>query len=202
MTGDKPGPLGLNRTRLFLLAMGALVLLITLSMMLGAWAATMRSRKPPTPPRNRRRSSCRRTDGDPTPHPPFGHLLPQGEKGTVRRVSGDQRLGDGFGDEAAAEYLGGFGLVGIEDAGLARRDAVFAADEGDIDLAVAHLDHRRLRPAGRAHLDLDRGAIARRRLGQRQAAEPVDVAQAHGVGLEASRGPTMTRPLRWSSLIT
>ncbi len=35
MTGDKPGPLGLNRTRLFLLAMGALVLLITLSMMLG-----------------------------------------------------------------------------------------------------------------------------------------------------------------------
>lgn len=35
MTGDKPGPLGLNRTRLFLLAMGALVLLITVSMMLG-----------------------------------------------------------------------------------------------------------------------------------------------------------------------
>lgn len=35
MTGDKPGPLGLNRTRLFLLAMGVLVLLITVSMMMG-----------------------------------------------------------------------------------------------------------------------------------------------------------------------
>jgi len=35
MTDDKPGPFGLNRTRLFLLAMGAFVLLITVSMMMG-----------------------------------------------------------------------------------------------------------------------------------------------------------------------
>jgi len=35
MTDPKPGPLGLNRTRIFLLAMGALVLVITVSMMMG-----------------------------------------------------------------------------------------------------------------------------------------------------------------------
>lgn len=35
MTDDPKGPLGLNRTRIFLLGMGALVLLITVSMMLG-----------------------------------------------------------------------------------------------------------------------------------------------------------------------
>ncbi len=35
MTDQKQGPLGLNRTRIFLLAMGALVLLITVSMMMG-----------------------------------------------------------------------------------------------------------------------------------------------------------------------
>lgn len=35
MTDEKPGPFGLNRTRLFLLAMGALVLVITISMMMG-----------------------------------------------------------------------------------------------------------------------------------------------------------------------
>ncbi|KKB07443.1 hypothetical protein [Devosia chinhatensis] len=35
MRDDKPGPFGLNRTRIFLLAMGAFVLLITVSMMMG-----------------------------------------------------------------------------------------------------------------------------------------------------------------------
>jgi hypothetical protein len=35
MTDEPKGPLGLNRTRIFLLCMGALVLLITVSMMLG-----------------------------------------------------------------------------------------------------------------------------------------------------------------------
>ncbi len=35
MTDEKQGLFGLNRTRLFLLAMGALVLLITISMMMG-----------------------------------------------------------------------------------------------------------------------------------------------------------------------
>ncbi|SMQ74366.1 hypothetical protein SAMN06295905_2294 [Devosia lucknowensis] len=35
MTDQKNGPFGLNRTRIFLLAMGALVLLITVSMMMG-----------------------------------------------------------------------------------------------------------------------------------------------------------------------
>ncbi|NGP18467.1 hypothetical protein [Devosia aurantiaca] len=35
MTDDPKGPFGLNRTRIFLLGMGALVLLITVSMMLG-----------------------------------------------------------------------------------------------------------------------------------------------------------------------
>ncbi|OAM77489.1 hypothetical protein [Devosia elaeis] len=35
MTDEKKGPLGLNRTRIFLLAMGALVLVITVSMMMG-----------------------------------------------------------------------------------------------------------------------------------------------------------------------
>lgn len=35
MPDDRQGPFGLNRTRIFLLAMGALVLLITVSMMMG-----------------------------------------------------------------------------------------------------------------------------------------------------------------------
>ncbi len=35
MSDEKQGPFGLNRTRIFLLAMGALVLLITVSMMMG-----------------------------------------------------------------------------------------------------------------------------------------------------------------------
>ncbi len=35
MTNEPKLPFGLNRTRLFLLAMGALVLLITISMMMG-----------------------------------------------------------------------------------------------------------------------------------------------------------------------
>jgi hypothetical protein len=35
MSDEKQGPLGLNRTRIFILAMGALVLLITVSMMMG-----------------------------------------------------------------------------------------------------------------------------------------------------------------------
>ncbi|UYN98176.1 MAG: hypothetical protein KIT02_09310 [Devosia sp.] len=35
MTNEKPGPFGLNRTRIFLLALGALVLVITVSMMMG-----------------------------------------------------------------------------------------------------------------------------------------------------------------------
>jgi hypothetical protein len=35
MSDDKPGLFGLNRTRIFLLAMGALVLLIAISMMMG-----------------------------------------------------------------------------------------------------------------------------------------------------------------------
>ncbi|MFD1254495.1 MULTISPECIES: hypothetical protein [Devosia] len=35
MSDDKPGPFGLNRTRIFLLGMGALVLVITISMMMG-----------------------------------------------------------------------------------------------------------------------------------------------------------------------
>lgn len=35
MPDDRQGLLGLNRTRIFLLAMGALVLLITVSMMMG-----------------------------------------------------------------------------------------------------------------------------------------------------------------------
>ncbi len=35
MTDEKPGPFGLNRTRIFLLAMGAFVLLIFVSMMMG-----------------------------------------------------------------------------------------------------------------------------------------------------------------------
>ncbi|QQR39645.1 hypothetical protein [Devosia rhizoryzae] len=35
MSDDPKGPLGLNRTRIFLLCMGALVLLITISMMMG-----------------------------------------------------------------------------------------------------------------------------------------------------------------------
>lgn len=35
MTDEPKGPMGLNRTRIFLLAMGAFVLLITISMMMG-----------------------------------------------------------------------------------------------------------------------------------------------------------------------
>ena len=35
MTDQKQGPFGLNRTRIFLLAMGAFVLLIFVSMMMG-----------------------------------------------------------------------------------------------------------------------------------------------------------------------
>ena len=35
MSDEQQGPLGLNRTRIFLLCMGALVLLITVSMMMG-----------------------------------------------------------------------------------------------------------------------------------------------------------------------
>ena len=35
MSDDRPGPFGLNRTRIFLLCMGALVLVITVSMMMG-----------------------------------------------------------------------------------------------------------------------------------------------------------------------
>ena len=35
MTDQPRGPLGLNRTRIFLLAMGALVLLIAISMIMG-----------------------------------------------------------------------------------------------------------------------------------------------------------------------
>jgi hypothetical protein len=38
MSDEKQGPMGLNRTRIFLLAMGALVLLITVSMMMGGLA--------------------------------------------------------------------------------------------------------------------------------------------------------------------
>jgi hypothetical protein len=35
MSDDPKGPFGLNRTRIFLLALGAFVLLITISMMMG-----------------------------------------------------------------------------------------------------------------------------------------------------------------------
>ena len=35
MSEEKTGPFGLNRTRIFLLCMGVLVLLITVSMMMG-----------------------------------------------------------------------------------------------------------------------------------------------------------------------
>jgi hypothetical protein len=80
-----------------------------------------------------------------TPHPLFGHLLPQGEKGRkglpatrawlswpyrlkllpwsnlpCRTALSHQRLRHCFGDEAAAQHFAGHAVIGIEHAGLAR----------------------------------------------------------------------------------
>src|SRR5258707_7265030 len=88
----------------------------------------------------------------------------------------DRRVAGHALDEAAAEHAGlPVGRV-IEYAGLARRDALLAGDELDLEVRPA-AEPGALRRPGRAHLDEDLAAALRERGIERILADPADVAQ-------------------------
>src|SRR5947207_2770497 len=90
-------------------------------------------------------------------------------------------------DEAAAEHAGLAGSRIVEHASLPGRDAVLAFEQIDFDAAGAGGEPRRLRRAGRTHLD--ENVPARERGFEIAVADPVHVAQQ-----DLARGQRFARP--------